>query len=307
MDQATLRWINFAFEVLQALAALFALWLASGIALEQFVAGGSEELDADFEPGDADDVNEAASDGIQWQPRFGRGLTIVLWLVLGGFFYLPLTDLITGLRTAVFLGIGWNEMGLSPAFNSFGSLPQNYYFLFTLILLIVVYGFVLILGRRAFADRPGSLFFDLQLSSIERAFMLLGAAGLVHFLINNLLITLIWVDLPNQTAQPTGGALPFLAPAIVGLLLVLLLVFWMNSALLREEIQMDEDWEDEEEGEEYVEYELLEDIEDEPAEPAPPVSVEESEMAVEEAIEMDEPADTDEEVEEDDSSTPEAS
>jgi hypothetical protein len=264
LDQATLRWINFAFEALQALAALFALWLASGIALQQFVGDAREDEPVDFTQAKSDST---AEDSL-WQPRFSRGLAIVLWLVLAGFFYLPLTDLITGLRTAVFLGIGWSEMGLSPAFNSFGSIAQNYYFLFTLVLLILVYGFVLVVGRRAFSDKPGSLLEELPLSSIERTFMLLGAAGLVHFLINNLLVTLIWIDLPNQTAQPQGGALPFMAPAIVGGLLVLLLVFWMNSALLREEIQMEEDWEadetweTDEEGEAVVEYEIISERDD---------------------------------------------
>lgn len=262
MDQNTLRWINFAFEVLQALAVLFALWLASGIALELFVSGGSEdedEFDGHDQEGSAMEAVEAEGAGLAgWQPRFGRGLAIVAWLVLSGLFYLPLSDIITGLRTAVFLGIGWTEMGLSPAFNSFGSIPQNYYFLWTLIVLVVVYALALWVGRRAFTDRPGSLFEDLPFSSIERTFMLLGAAGLVHFLVSNLLTTLTWIDLPNQTAQPQGGALLFLAPALVGLLLLLLLVVWMNASLLREEIQMDEEVDEEQEAFEDEAFETLE-------------------------------------------------
>lgn len=246
MDQNTLRWINFAFEVLQVLGVLFALWLASGIALEQFVGGGSDYDEEEFEDQENQvDGEDEMPAGAGWQPRLSRGLAVVVWLVLSGFFYLPLSDLITGLRTAVFLGIGWNEMGLSPAFNSFGGLPQNYYFLGTVILLIVVYGLVLWLGRRLVSDRPGSLFENLPLSSIERTFMLLGIAGLVYFLVNSLVTTLTWIDLPNQTAQPQGGALAFLAPALIGLLVLLLLIVWMNSSLLREEIHMDETAEDE--------------------------------------------------------------
>lgn len=289
MDQTTLRWISFVFEILQVVGALFALWLAAGIILDQIIDTGvidqpeewedeDDESRDEFEtesiteiepemgePADEDAESTSLSAGVEaqaepeiqaealmpaaqedltsWIPRVNRPVALILWLVLAGFFYLPLSDLFSGLRTAVFLGIGWDQMAASPVANAWGVIEQGIYFLVTLVLMVVIYGVVLIVGRKFLSTNPDSLFADLPLSGMERLFILLGMGALFHYMVRNVILTLTWLELPTPAGQPVENALAFLAPALIVLAVLVLIILWMSSAVTRKDLEREEDLE----------------------------------------------------------------
>jgi hypothetical protein len=236
LDTNLFNWINFGFEIAQVLAALFALWLAAGVILAQL---GEEELEDELEVEAGGETAALTAKGFSVSQIQGdllslsRGLTLVVWFLLSGFFFLPIADILTWIRTAIFLGAGWEQMVASPAGNAWGILNQGVYFLLTILLMAVIYIAVIWIGRKYLAGKVGASLFNYPLSKIERLFVLLGAAAIVHYIIRNLLLTLIWIDYPTPPVQEPGGAFFFLAPALVGILVLGLVALWMNSAIIR--------------------------------------------------------------------------
>jgi type VI protein secretion system component VasK len=149
--------------------------------------------------------------------------------------------------------------------------------------MVVIYGIVLIVGWKFVSPNSDSVFADLPLSGLERFFILLGMAALVHYMVRNVILTLTWLELPTTTGQPAESALAFLAPAIIVLAVLLLIILWMSYAISRRELELEDELEDdledefedelddqpEDESEEDLEEDLedeLEEDEDEPTE-----------------------------------------
>lgn len=265
MDPNTVRWITFAFEVLQIIAAALALWLAGGLLLDQFISFFTREVEYEIEeegldvstlpPVEDPSVEtgveetspqmqaEAQAASTIWVQEINRSATIIAWLALAGFFFLPLVDILTTIRTLIFLGTSWTEIYQSSTANEWGVISQGIYFLITVVLMLIVYGAAYWIGRRFFNDPTNPWTAELPLSGVEKTMVLLGVGGLIHFILRNFLLNLTWSDLPFRDAQPlTGntGILAFLAPLLVGVLLVFIALIIMNSAILKQEIDAEE-------------------------------------------------------------------
>lgn len=233
MDPNTiLRYSNFILiVVLQILGALFALWLASGVVLDQLL---------DIEPS-AGSENEKPSR----QLTMSRPIALVLWFAMSGLFFMPIRDISTGIYYGILLGYRWDALLQSPTMNSWGAMPQAYYVLFLVVLLVTIYVVVLIAGRKFLSGSSFAFIPSGTLSGIERLFTLLGVAGLIYFLVSTVMLAAAGMILPTTLTQPDGGALEYSIPIIIIALVLVALVIWMSFAISSRKAELLDEYEDE--------------------------------------------------------------
>lgn len=224
-----LRYSNFIFVVvLQILGALLALWLASGIVLDQLM---------DLEPTEDDHGKPA------WQLSMSRPTALILWFALAGFFFLPIRDILTGIYYGILLGYRWDALLQSPTMNNWGAMPQAYYVLFLIFLLVTIYVMVLIGGRKFLSGSSFAFVPSGTLSGFERLFTLLGIAGLIYFLVNTIMLTAAGMVLPGTLTQPDGGALEYSIPVLIIALILVALLIWMSFAYSSRKAELVDEYE----------------------------------------------------------------
>ncbi len=276
MDNNTIAqisiWTGFVFSVLQVLVIFFALWVAGRALLRNPILTTGE--DADFpeeaekieptsEPEVVDLESEAddeasppdagagddesapvdameAKRGASW---INRGLTIAIWLGFSGMITLVLADLLVFLRTLIGIGLGYSVLGAdifrsNPFSTMWGTVPGGLYSVMFLLLQVVVYLEVIWVGK-SFVDGSGPLK-QVTLTRGERWWLVLGTAALIHEVIQGLVLALIRIELPVASPFADSGLMGFFGIFLLALLLVGLVMMWMNSRLLKVEIEREE-------------------------------------------------------------------
>ncbi len=146
---------------------------------------------------------------------------IVLWLVLGGLFTLPLLDLIKWLVNLV--NIMFIPVGQSGMFTTFlGPIPSKVYFGFMLVLMLVLYGVVFWFASN-YLSIPG------QLNQVQRIFVVLIIASLFYRGVSNILIYIFSLQFPPNFSLPNYGLTGFISEVVGGIVILILFLLGLSK------------------------------------------------------------------------------
>jgi len=116
--------------------------------------------------------------------RADRSTQLFLWLVLGGFFRIPLVDLLSALGTLIAQTISFD-----PNLSELSARPD----ITISIVKLLIYALAIYYGQRVMAKQDLSFINELSLTSLERGWVVLGLAGLFNALIVDLIVNFILV------------------------------------------------------------------------------------------------------------------
>jgi|GEM_PF-5069895 len=155
---------------------------------------------------------------------------LFLWLVLGGFFLLPLADLISYLRDLILLAIPWGrdigEVQLFMGTTSF----LFYSTLFTAIG-VITYSSGLYYGRKIISEQRLPVIKDLALSSLEQNFMALGLAGLFSRMIRGIILNFISISIPAPSGPFSGGFMGAFIGWVIAFIILVVVIVYMDRKL----------------------------------------------------------------------------
>lgn len=160
-----------------------------------------------------------------------RPLQIILWLALGSLFSAPVTDLLSLLDRGVQL------VTQAPEFIQFGLTPQPYYDLLIMLLLLVVYGVVIWLGRGVFNN------LELQgrrlpnINWLEKALLLLVPASLIYRLLRGLVMNIVLLPVYDPRFLNASGPGIFFLLALGSLVVVAGLIVILYLQLRGEDLR----------------------------------------------------------------------
>lgn len=203
-------WLRSIFGVLGLLAVIPALWVAKGL-LSHLVGQLRQTPMGEL----------AANQTVQ----------LILWLALGGLFTKPLLEIL-GWIQALLSSLILSEEGL--VIYGMGTVPPATFSLLTLLLMLAVYGFVIWSGKALFAGNV-QISPNIQLSRVEKWFMLLAIASMVYTVIRLIVMRVVLIELPNRLQPDDYGALGFLVAWAVGILLTALVLVILDSQLSKTE------------------------------------------------------------------------
>jgi hypothetical protein len=106
-----------------------------------------------------------------------RSTQLFLWLVLGGFFRIPLVDLLSALGTLIA-----QTIPVDPSLSELSVRPD----ITVTIVKLLIYAFGIYFAQRVIAKHNIPFLRKLTLSSLERVFIVLGMAGLFNRLLGDL-------------------------------------------------------------------------------------------------------------------------
>jgi hypothetical protein len=109
-----------------------------------------------------------------------RVTQVFLWLVLGGFFTIPLVDILSNIGNLVIANLQADQPDL-PVRIGTTSLMWN----------LIIYAVGIYLGQRAMTRLGVPFIKELALTPFERSFMVLGLAGLFNHAVSGILINLM--------------------------------------------------------------------------------------------------------------------
>jgi len=166
-----------------------------------------------------------------------HSIMLFLWLILGGFFLIPMTDLLSYLRNLLSIIVSPDEnMMEMPLF--LGTTSWFWYSIISLVVAITIYAIAFIYGRKLLMEHGQPLIEGLSLNDVEQAFIVLGLAGLLSSMIHGIVGNFLWIlntDTGTARSMPLGpwGAILGWVLAFLILIVVILL---MNQKLLKEEL-----------------------------------------------------------------------
>jgi hypothetical protein len=159
---------------------------------------------------------------------------LFLWLVLGGFFLIPLVDLISYLRDLISLAIPSDQNVTNfPLF--LGTSSWLIYSVIAITMGVIVYSFAIYYGGRIIENRRFPILKELTLNSLEKGFILLGVAGLFHQMIRGIVINFIWMRLPVSQYVSSQGLIGSLVGWIIAFLLLAIAIISMSGKLQGEQ------------------------------------------------------------------------
>jgi hypothetical protein len=146
---------------------------------------------------------------------------IIVWLVLGGLFTLPLLDIVKWLVNWV--NIIFIPVGQSGMFTTFlGPIPSNVYFGFMLVLMLVSYGVVFWFASN-YLSTTG------QLNQAQRIFVVLIFASLLYRGVSNILIYIFSLQFPPNFSLPNYGLTGFFSEVAGGIVILVLILFGIHK------------------------------------------------------------------------------
>jgi hypothetical protein len=167
-------------------------------------------------------------------PPGAHRMQLFLWLVLGGFFLIPLVDLISYLRDLILLAIPSDQNATNiPLF--LGTSSWLIYSVVAITMGVIVYSFAIYYGGRIIEKRQLPILKELTLNSLEKGFIILGMAGLFHQMIRGIVINFIWMRLPLSLGISSQGMIGSLVGWIIAFLLLAIAVIFMNGKLQSEQ------------------------------------------------------------------------
>jgi len=109
-----------------------------------------------------------------------RSTQLFLWLVLGGFFNIPLVDILSNPGNLIAQAIPSDQTELPVRIGTT-----------SIILNLMIYAFAIYYGQRIIAKHNLPFMNELNLTSLERGFIVLGLAGLFNHAVRGIVINFI--------------------------------------------------------------------------------------------------------------------
>ncbi len=163
-----------------------------------------------------------------------HAIILFLWLVLGGFFLIPLIDLLSYLRNLVLLIVSPDQnMMEMPLF--LGTIAWFWYAIISLVVAITIYAVAMIYGKRLLVEHGQPLIEQLSLNDMEKAFTVLGLAGLLSSMIHGIVGNFLWILNTESARTVTLGSWGVILGWVLGFLLLILAILLMNQRLDKEE------------------------------------------------------------------------
>jgi hypothetical protein len=155
---------------------------------------------------------------------------LFLWLILGGFFLIPLVDLISYFRDIFQLLIPSNQNVTEfPLF--LGKTSWLLYSTIAIAMGIVVYSFAIYFGKRIITQHKLPVVEELHFSSLEQVFIVLGFAGLFNYMIKGIVVNFLWMRIPVSASVSFQGFIGSFIGWIIAFLVLAIAIFVMNGQL----------------------------------------------------------------------------
>jgi hypothetical protein len=145
------------------------------------------------------------------------------WMVLfaiAGFLTLPLIDLLRFLRSLLTILTPAIATTTGEVATLWGNVPWLVYDALMELTALFVYTFTLVTGRKWISEQA-KVSKALRLSSFERGLILFAIAGLINFVVRNVLLSVTLSQGPQVSGQLGVGVAGFLAGWLLGILLLL--------------------------------------------------------------------------------------
>lgn len=164
-----------------------------------------------------------------------RSIMLFLWLALGGFFLIPMIDVLAQLRSLFSLIISPEE-NMGTVYLFLGTAPWLLYAILSLALTVVVYAVAIYYGRRLFAEHGQPMIQKLSLNDMEQGFIVFGIAGLLNAMINGIVMNFLWLRNTGVTRIDYLGTPGVILGWVLAFLLLALAILYMNGKLEKESL-----------------------------------------------------------------------
>lgn len=164
-----------------------------------------------------------------------RSISLFLWLALGGFFLIPMIDVLAELRSLISFIVSPEEnMGAIPIF--LGTTSWFLYSILSLALTIVVYAVAIYYGRLLLAKHGLPVIEQLSLNDMEQGFVVFGVAGLFNAMVHGIVMNFLWIGNTGATRTVVLGTWGAILGWILAFLILALAIIYMNGKLENERL-----------------------------------------------------------------------
>jgi hypothetical protein len=163
---------------------------------------------------------------------------LVVWLILGGLFAAPFTDLVLIIqKTFTFVMPTFSGTSLGDIVSFWGSVPVQLDSILTISLMVVLYFLACRLGIAVY--RSGKLAFldSLGLERLDQSMILLAFASLFTHVVHDFVYRLVWFQFPGN---PYRGVLGYLIGWIIAVILIAMILVFMDRQLFKLEDELDD-------------------------------------------------------------------
>ena len=168
-----------------------------------------------------------------------RSTRLFLWLVLGGFFLIPLADLISYIHNLLMLAMP-SAQNKTPVVLFLGTTSLFTYTLLFTTIGVIIYTLGSYYGRKIIDEKGLPVIKDLALSSLEQNFMVLGLAGLLHSIVMSIIRRFTSIRIPTPP-DPFSVGFPGALAGLLGALIILAIVIvFMNGKLKSQQAGRDQ-------------------------------------------------------------------
>jgi hypothetical protein len=155
---------------------------------------------------------------------------LFLWLVLGGFFLIPLADLISYFSSLLMLAVPLDQ-NTTPVVLFLGTTSWlTYTILFTAIG-VITYAVGIYYGRKIIDERRLPMIKDLALNALEENLMVLGLAGLLHSMVTGILLRFFSIRIPSTHDPFSWGFMGALTGLIGAFTILTIVIIYMDAKL----------------------------------------------------------------------------
>lgn len=155
---------------------------------------------------------------------------LFLWLVLGGFFLVPLVDLISYLR-GLFMLVIPSDSNTSEVYMFMGTTSLLFYNILFTAIGVITYSSGIYYGRKIVAEHRLPVIKELALSPLEQNFIGLGLAGLFSRMIRGILLNFVSISIPTPSGLFSGGFLGSFVGWVIAFIILAIVIIYMDGKL----------------------------------------------------------------------------
>jgi hypothetical protein len=167
-----------------------------------------------------------------------RPTQLFLWLVLAGFFLIPLHDLISYLVSLLMLAMP-SDQNTAPVVLFLGTTSWLFYTILFTVIGVITYSLGIHYGRKIIDERRLPVIKDLALSSLEQDFMVLGLAGLLHSTVRGILSRFFSIRIPASSDPFSLGFMGVLVGLIAAFIILAIVIMFMDGKLKSQQASRD--------------------------------------------------------------------
>jgi hypothetical protein len=164
-----------------------------------------------------------------------RAGQLVVWIVLGMLFANPIVDLLGTLTTVIQLALGpAGSMGTMS--TVWGHESFKVYSGITILQTIVVYVLVVWVGYRLWPEATGDEGEENTSLALEEWFVLLAIASLANRFLQSIILSIIWLPVPNSVDMGRLSSVGFFGAWLLGLALVAVILAVLLNSLRKSQL-----------------------------------------------------------------------